>query len=434
MSEITVGVIGTIVLMVLFLIRVPVAFSMAIVGFVGFAYLTNLEAGFSILARDIFEQFSSYPLSCIPMFILMGCFAFSTGIGKRLYDTTYAWVGHVRGGLIMATVLACAGFGAICGSSAATAATMGRIAIPEMKKYNYDDTLATGSVASAGTLGIMIPPSTVFLVYGILTEQSIGKLFIAGVLPGILLSLLMMITVAILCWRNPAIAPPGVPTSWKGKIRSLTGVIETLILFLFVIGGLFLGWFSPTQAGAIGACGTLLIGLVRRQLGWRGFFEAVKDALQTSCMVIFCITGATVFGHFMAVSRITFELADWVAALPFSPKIIMGAIIFFYFLGGTFMDSMALIVLTIPIFFPVVIRLGFDPIWFGVIIVLIAEMGVISPPEGVNVFIIKSIAPEVPLQSIFKGVLPFIAAMIVCTIIIMIFPIIATYLPSFITY
>jgi len=434
MSEITVGVIGSVVLMFLFLIRVPVAFSMAIVGVAGFIYLTNPQAGFSILARDIFEQFSSYSLSCIPMFILMGCFAFSTGISKRLYDTAYAWVGHVRGGLIMATVLACAGFGAICGSSAATAATMGKIALPEMKRYNYDDTLATGSVASAGTLGIMIPPSTVFLIYGILTEQSIGKLFIAGVLPGLLLAFLMMITVAIICWRNPNLGPPGAPTSWKGKLKSLTGVIETLILFLFVIGGLFLGWFSPTQAGAIGAAGALLIGLIRRQLNWRGFFDAVKDALETSCMVIFCITGAIIFGHFMAVSRITFDLADWVAGLPFPPMTIMAVIVLFYFLGGTFMDSMALIVLTVPIFYPLVIKLGFDPIWFGVIIVLIGEMGVISPPEGVNVFVIKAIAPEVPLESIFKGVLPFIAAQIVCAIIIMAFPIIATFLPSFITY
>lgn len=434
MSEITVGVIGIVVLMFLFLLRVPVAFSMAIVGVTGFAYLTSPEAGLSILSRDIFEQFSSYSLSCIPMFILMGCFAFASGISKRLYNTTYAWLGHVRGGLIMATVMACAAFGAICGSSAATAATMGKIAIPEMKRYNYDDTLATGSVASAGTLGVMIPPSTVFIIYGILTENSIGKLFIAGVLPGLLLAFLMMITVAILCWRNPAIAPAGSRTSWKGRLKSLSGVVETLILFLFVIGGLFLGWFSPTQAGGIGAGGALIIGLVRRELSWRGFFAALKDALETSCMVVFCITGAIIFGHFMAVSRITFDLADWVAKLPFSPNIIMAAIIFFYFLGGTFMDSMGLIVLTVPIFYPIVIRLGFDPIWFGVMVVLIAEMGVISPPEGVNVFVIKAIAPEVPLQSIFKGVLPFLAAMIVCAVIIMIFPIIATLLPSLITY
>jgi len=434
MSEITVGILGIVVLLFLFVMRVPVAFSMAIVGFLGFSYLTNPQAGLRVLYRDIFEQFSSYSLSCIPMFILMGCFAFASGISKRLYHTTYAWLGHIRGGLIMATVMACAGFGAICGSSAATAATMGKIAIPEMKKYRYDDTLATGSVASAGTLGIMIPPSTVFLIYGILTEQSIGKLFIAGVFPGILLAILMMITVAILCWRNPNLAPPGDPTDWIGKFKSLTGIIETLLLFVFVIGGLFLGWFSPTQAGAIGAGGALVIGLVRRELNWGLFFNAVKDALQTSCMVIFCVTGAIVFGHFMAVSRITFELADWVAGLQYSRMTIMSFIVIFYFLGGTFMDSMGLIVLTIPIFYPLVQKMGFDPIWFGVIIVLVAEMGVISPPEGVNVFVIKSIAPEVPLQSIFKGVLPFLAAMIVCTIIIMIFPIIATFLPSLITY
>jgi tripartite ATP-independent transporter DctM subunit len=434
MSEITVGILGIVVLLFLFVMRVPVAFSMAIVGFLGFSYLTNPQAGLRVLSRDIFEQFSSYSLSCIPMFILMGCFAFASGISKRLYHTTYAWLGHIRGGLIMATVMACAGFGAICGSSAATAATMGKIAIPEMKKYRYDDTLATGSVASAGTLGIMIPPSTVFLIYGILTEQSIGKLFIAGVFPGILLAILMMITVAILCWRNPNLAPPGDPTDWIGKFKSLTGIIETLLLFVFVIGGLFLGWFSPTQAGAIGAGGALVIGLVRRELNWGLFFNAVKDALQTSCMVIFCVTGAIVFGHFMAVSRITFELADWVAGLQYSRMTIMSFIVIFYFLGGTFMDSMGLIVLTIPIFYPLVQKMGFDPIWFGVIIVLVAEMGVISPPEGVNVFVIKSIAPEVPLQSIFKGVLPFLAAMIVCTIIIMIFPIIATFLPSLITY
>jgi tripartite ATP-independent transporter DctM subunit len=391
MSEIAVGVIGIFVLLLLFLLRVPVAFSMAIVGVAGFTYLTNPAAGLSILSRDIFEQFSSYSLSCIPLFILMGCFAFASGISKRLYNTTYAWLGHVRGGLIMATVMACAAFGAICGSSAATAATMGKIAIPEMKRYNYDDTLATGSVASAGTLGVMIPPSTVFLVYGILTENSIGKLFIAGVLPGLLLAFLMMITVAILCWRNPNLAPPGAPTSWKGRLKSLSGVVETLILFLFVIGGLFLGWFSPTQAGGIGAAGALIIGLVRRELTWRGFFAALKDGLETACMVVFCITGAIIFGHFMAVSRLTFDLADWVAGLPFSPNVIMSAIIIFYFLGGTFMDSMGLIVLTIPIFFPIVMRLNFDPIWFGVMVVLIAEMGVISPPEGVNVFVIKAI-------------------------------------------
>jgi C4-dicarboxylate transporter DctM subunit len=434
MSPVTVGIVGIGLLIVLFLIRFPVAFAMALVGVVGFAYLAGPGPALSILSQDIFEQFSSYPLTVIPMFILMGTFAFASGISKRLYQTAYTWVGQFRGGLTMATVFACAGFGAICGSSTATAATMGQIALPEMKKYKYDDTLATGTVAAAGTLGILIPPSTILIVYGIMTEESIGKLFIAGVLPGILLSIFFAATVALLCWRNPAIGPPGVPTSWKERLRATTGIIETLILFLLAIGGLFLGWFSPTQAGAIGAGGVLIIGLARRQLSWRKFFDAGKEGLRTSCMVLFIITGAVIFGHFMAVSTIPFVLAEWLGGLPIHPMAIMAVIIFIYFIGGFFMDSMGLIVVTIPIFFPIVGKLGFDPIWFGVIIVLVAEMGVITPPVGVNVFVIKGIVPDVPLERIFKGISPFLAALIIATIILMIFPQIATYLPSFISY
>ncbi len=303
-----------------------------------------------------------------------------------------------------------------------------------MKKYNYDDTLATGTVAASATLGILIPPSTVLIVYGILTEESIGKLFIAGVLPGVLLSLSFVATVAILCLRNPTIGPPGAPTSWKEKLRATTGILEAIILFLLAIGGLFLGWFSPTQAGSIGAGGALIIGLVRRQLTWRTFLEAGREGLRTACMVIFIITGAVIFGHFMAVSMIPFLLADWLETLPIHPMAVMGVIVLIYFIGGFFMDSMALVVVTIPIFFPVVMKLGFDPIWFGVIVVLVAEMGVITPPVGVNVFVIKGIAPDVPLEIIFKGILPFLASLIIVTVILIFFPQIATFLPSFVSY
>ena len=432
MSPETAGVVGIVVLLALFLLKVPIAFSMALVGFGGFAYLSGIDPALAVLSQDFFDTFTSYPLSVIPMFILMGSFAFASGISERLFATAYAWVGGIRGGLTIATVLACAGFAAICGSTAATAATMGKIALPEMKKYKYDDRLATGTVASAGTLGVLIPPSTVFIVYAILTEESISKLFIAGIIPGIILSLLFVATVAILCARNPKLGPPGPSTTWGQKLASTKGIIEAAILFLLAIGGLMLGWFSPTQGGAIGAGGALLIGLVRRKISWKGFIEAGKEGLLTSCMVLFIIAGAIVFGHFMAVARIPLLLAEWVGNLPIHRMAIMGVIVFIYFIGGFFMDSMALIVVTLPIFYPIVQKLGFDPIWFGVMIVLLCEMGVITPPVGVNVFVIKGIAPEVPLGDIFRGIFPFLYALILMTIFTMLVPQVATFLPSLI--
>ena len=434
MSPEAAGIVGIFALLLLFLIRVPIAFAMMLVGLTGFAYLADVDPALSILSQDLFDTFTSYPLSVIPMFILMGSFAHASGISKRLFSTTYSWVGSLRGGLTIATVLACAGFAAICGSTAATAATMGKIALPEMKKYNYDDALATGTVAAAGTLGILIPPSTVLIVYGILVEESIGKLFVAGIVPGIILSLLFVATVAILCARNPALGPPGPATTWTAKLKATKGIIEAAILFLLAIGGLMLGWFSPTQAGAIGAGGALLIGLVRRKLTWRDFLETGKDGLLTSCMVLFIIAGAVVFGHFLAVSTIPFKLADWVGNLAIHRMAVIGIIIFIYFLGGFFMDSLALVVVTIPIFYPIVQKLGFDPIWFGVIIVLTGEMGVITPPVGVNVFVIKGIAPEVPLNTIFGGIFPFLYAIILMTIMVVLFPEIATFLPSLVKY
>ncbi len=430
MDPVNVGIIGIILLIFLFLLRVPVAFAMAIVGFLGFSYLSSFKAGLKLLARDIFEQFSSFPLSAIPMFILMGSFAFASGIGKRLYDAAHTILGSLKGGLTMATVVACGFFAAICGSTAATAATIGKIALPEMKRFNYDDTLATGCMASAGTLGILIPPSTIFLVYGIMTEQSIGKLFVAGIIPGIILTILFIFVVWIICFKNPKAGPPGPSTSIKEKLYSLGGIIEALFLFGLVIGGLFFGWFTPTQAGGIGAGGALLIGLVRRQLKWHVFIESTKDGLRTSCMVLCVIACATVFGHFMAVSTIPFVLADWVGNLPLHPIAIMGVIVFIYLIGGCFMDSMALVVLTVPVIYPVVVRLGFDPIWFGVIVVLVSEMGVITPPVGVNVYVIKGIAPDIPLETIFKGIFPFLIAIIINTLILMLFPRLALILPG----
>ena len=434
MSPPVVGIIGIAAMLILFLLRMPVAFAMALVGFAGFAIIVGPEPAFSTLARDVFATFSSYSLSVIPLFILMGTFAYASGISRRLYEAGYAWVGQFRGGLTMATVLACSGFAAICGSTTATAATMGKIALPEMKRYNYDDSLATGTVAAAGTLGILIPPSTIFIVYALLTEEPIGELFVAGVLPGVLLTILFILTVFLICLRNPKLGPAGPPTTWGHKLKAFAGLTETLCLFLFVIGGLFLGWFNPTQAGAMGAIGALVIGLARRELTWQRFIEATKDGLRTACMVLFIIMGATVFGHFMTITRIPFMLADWMAGLPIPSMGIIGIICLIFFIGGFFMDSLPLTVLLIPIFYPLLISLQVDLIWFGVIVVLLAEMGVITPPVGVNVFVIKGIAPDVPLERIFKGILPFIAALIVCVIILMVFPQIATFLPSFARY
>ena len=430
MSMITIGILGIILLVILLFSRMPVGFAMGFLGLLGFSYVVNFSAGLSLLARDVWDNFSSYGLTVIPLFVFMGQIAFHAGISRRLYDSAYVLMGHRRGGLAMATVGACAGFSAISGSTNATAATMATVTLPEMKRYKYDMSLATGTVAAAGSLGILIPPSVIFIVYGILTEQSIGKLFAAGILPGILLSILFLLTIHIRVLMNPSLAPPGPRTSMKEKIKSFAGVVETIILFGLVMGGMFFGVFTPTEAAAAGAFLTILIALIRRQLNWRGFVQSIADTTRISCMVMVIVTGAVIFGHFMAITRVPFELADWVSNLPLPNYAIMGVIILVYLFGGCFMDALAMIMLTIPIFFPVSQALGFDPIWFGVVIVLVTEMGVITPPVGVNVYVVHGVAKDVPLEEIFKGVLPMLLALLVCNLILILFPQIALFLPS----
>jgi tripartite ATP-independent transporter DctM subunit len=434
MSPGNVAIIGIILLLILFLLRMPVAFAMALIGFLGFAYMTSVGAALSILGKDFWVMFSNFNLTVVPMFVLMGTLAFYSGIGGRLYQAAHKFLGQLPGGLGIATCYACAAFGACCGSTTAGAAAMGKVILPEMKKYHYDPSLATACVASAGSLAILIPPSTIFIIYGIMTEESIGKLFAAGILPGILLATLFALTVYIICRRNPELGPPGVKASWKERVASLSGVVEMLILFALVMGGLFAGFFTPTEAGAGGAAGALIIALARRMITWRGFIDSLVETTRITTMVFVIVTGATIFGHFMAVTRVPYELSEWLGGLAVSRYVIMGFIIFGYLIAGCFMDSLAMITLTVPILYPVILKLGFDSVWFGVIIVLVGEMGVITPPVGINVYIIKGVAGDVPLETIFRGIFPFLVALIVCTIILIIFPQIALFLPSFMTW
>jgi C4-dicarboxylate transporter DctM subunit len=434
MSPNTVAIIGIVILVTLFLLRMPVAYTMALVGFAGFAYMTSAKPALSILGKDFWVMFSSYSLIVVPLFVFMGTIAFYSGMGGRLYQAAYTFLGQLRGGLAIATCYACAAFGACCGSTTAAAATMGKVILPEMKKYNYDPALATGCVASAGSLAILIPPSTILIIYGVMTEESIGKLFAAGILPGILLATCFALTVYIICRLNPKLGPAGVRTTWKEKAVSLSGVIEMLVLFALVMGGLFVGWFTPTEAGGAGAAGATIIALIRRQLSWRGFLDALAETTRITAMIFVIVTGATIFGHFMAVTRVPFTLSEWLGGLGVSRYVVMGFIIFGYLIGGCFMDSLALITLTVPVLYPVILKLGFNSVWFGVIIVLVGEMGVITPPVGINVYVIKGVAGDVPLETIFRGIFPFLVALIVCTVILIAFPQIALFLPSFMSW
>ncbi|HOJ43396.1 MAG TPA: TRAP transporter large permease, partial [Syntrophorhabdaceae bacterium] len=366
--------------------------------------------------------------------VLMGCIAFRIGMSKRIFDASYVILGSLRGGLAIASIMGSAAFAAICGSTNATAAAMGTVALPQMKRYNYDDSLATGCVASAGTLGILIPPSALLIIYGIISEQSIGKLFLAGVIPGIILAFAFVVTVSIICWRNPLLGPSGPSTSFIDKLKAIPAMVEVLILFLLVLGGLMTGWFSATQAGGAGALAVTIIGLIRRDISWKAMIEASKDTLLITCMVMFVLFGAILFSRFMAVTKIPFILSSWIGGLNLPKELIMIFIIIVHLIGGCFMDGLAMIMLTVPILLPSVISLGYDPIWFGIIITLIVEMGAITPPVGINVYVIKGIASEVPLETIFRGIFPFLIALILVSFLLIFFPNIVLFLPGLFTF
>ncbi|MDW8003018.1 MAG: TRAP transporter large permease [Deltaproteobacteria bacterium] len=431
MDPVIVGLIGSVLLIILFLLGMHVAFAMGFVGFIGFSYINSLKTGMSIVPRDLFEQFASYPLSAIPMFMLMGSYAYVAGMGKRLFNASYKIMGNVRGGLAISTIFGCAGFAAICGSPTATAAAMGKIALPEMRKYGYPDVVSTATVASGGILGPLIPPSTTLIVYGFLTEQSIGKLFIAGLIPGILLAILFSFVILILSKKYPSLThKTEVRVSTFEKFKSFLGCVDSLILFFLVVFGLYLGFFTPTQGGGIGAAGALIIGLLRREINLKNFFEATKEALIASCMVLTIIGCAIIFGHFLAVSNVPALVKEWVVSLNLPPIGVFILIVAIYVIGGCFIDALPLIILTLPLFYPIIVDVGYDPIWFGVIIVLLVGIGILTPPVGVNVYVVKGIVPDVPLETIFRGTYVFLLALLFEIFVLLVFPEIATYLPS----
>jgi tripartite ATP-independent transporter DctM subunit len=429
MSEVTIGLLGLAVVLILFLTGIELAFAMALVGFIGFSLIVSFKAGLNLLAKDFFDVFASYGFTVIPLFVLMGQIAFNAGIAKRLYDASYRFIGHIPGGLAMATVAGATVFKAICGSSPATAATFASVAVPEMDRYNYDKKLSTGIVATVGTLGILIPPSVTLIVFGIITEQSIGKLFLAGLVPGLMIAFFFICIIYIWCQMNPALGPKGERSTWKQRFASLPEVLWVVGVFLLVIGGLMYGFFTPTEAGSVGTFAVLALSVIKRDIGFQGYIKSVVESLRTACMVLMLIAGSQVLGHFLARTKIPMIAADWIVSLPLSPDVIMIIISFIYLLGGSFIDDLAFMVLATPIFYPVIIKLGYDPLWFGMIIAITVMVGVVIPPVAINVFVVRAITKQ-PFSVIYAGVYPFLLSLVFCAVLLFLFPQIATFLPN----
>jgi C4-dicarboxylate transporter, DctM subunit len=430
MSSDAIAVLGFVALFVLMLLRVPVGMAMGLVGVTGFAYLVNGDAALKIIGHTSMRTVTDYTFGVIPMFLLMGAFVSNSGMSRELFRAANSFVGHFRGGLGIATIAACAGFAAISGSSVATAATFATVAYPEMRRYNYPQSFATGVIAAGGTLGAMLPPSTVLAVYGIITEQDIGKLFIAGIIPGLLAASMDMLTVVVIGWLRPDFLPVAPRHSWKERLIGLRDIWAMLLLFIFVIGGLYGGLFTPTEAGGVGATGALIIGIVRGKLDGLQIRRSLLQAVRTAAAVLTVLIGALLFGYFLTVTQTPQKVTAFLTALGLGRYGVLALIMVMYIVLGCLMDSLAMIILTIPIIFPVVMQLGFDPIWFGVIIVMTVELGLIHPPVGMNVFVIKSVVQEVTFSTIFRGVLPFILTDLIRLVILIAFPILALWLPS----
>ena len=412
------------------LLRVPLAFAMGLVGFVGVGWLIGWQAAFANVSQVVYETGFAYTLSVIPLFILMGNFVARAGLAHELFQAAYAFIGHVRGGLAHATVLACAGFGAICGSSIATAATMSRVAYPSMKKLGYSDELSTGVMAAGGTLGIMIPPSTIMVIYGIITETHIGKLFAAGVLPGLLTMACLMVGIVWVTSRDPEHAPAGERMNWAQRLHALRGIWGVLLLVIVVLGGIYGGLFTATEGAGFGAFGAFLFALLRGRLNARVLFQVLVESARTTGMLFTLLIAASIFANFVNFTTMPGDLRDWIVGLGWPPTLIVMAMMVIYIVLGTVMEELTMVLLTIPLFFPIVISLGFDPIWFGVLIVMIVQIGLISPPVGMNLFVLNALIPGVRLNQIFKGCWPFVAIMVGVLVLLVTFPAISLWLPS----
>ncbi len=428
MNEMLVGCIGLGLLLLLFLTGIELAFAMAFIGFLGFAFLRSFPAAIDLLAKDFFDAFASYTFVVIPLFVLMGQAAFHSGMAEQMYRTARKFVGHVPGGLAMSTVVGATIFKAISGSTLATAATFSSVAIPEMDKYGYSRKLSTGVVASVGTLGILIPPSGTLIVLAMITDQSIGKLFLAGIAPGLLIAFMFLLVIAGWCRINRSLAPKGDFAGWKERLRSLPQIFWPLLVFIITIGGLFAGFFTPTEAGSVGAIAVLALTMLKRDLDWNAFLRSVSESLRMGCMVLMLIGGSNVLGHFVVVSKIPSVVAEWTLSLPFNPFTIVAVIMFIYLLGGSFIDDLAFMILATPIFFPVVVKLGFDPLWFSIVIGVTLMIGVVIPPVAIAVFIVKNITRE-SIGIVYRGVLPFLLSLFFCLAVLFAFPALATYLP-----
>jgi len=429
MNEITVGLLGLVVLLFLFSTGIELGFAMALVGFAGFAYLSGFEAAMNLLGRDVFDVITNYGYTVFPLFILMGTIGFNAGIAERLYDSAHKFIGHIPGGLAMATVMGATAFKAICGSSAATSATFACVAIPEMDRFGYSRKLSTGIVATVGTLGVIIPPSVTLIIYGILTEQSIGQLFLAGLIPGLIIAILFLGLIYLWARTRPQDAPMSDRSTWKERMRSLPEVAWVIVVFILVVGGIMTGFFTPTEAGGVGTFAILVLAIIRGRFSSKKYATSLNEALRTSGMILMLIIGSTVLGHFIAVTNIPQATANWVAGLPINRFIILALIGFVYLVGGSFIDDLAFMILATPIFYPVVMKLGFNLVWFGISLGVVLMIGVVIPPVAVCVFVVKNITNE-PMGRIYKGVAPFLLSLVIVWVLLFVFPQLALWLPS----